>query len=71
MLHWSYSIGRPELGHALSLLNRFGTCPRVTHLELLKHVFGYLLYTQNESRNIAIDSNPMEYERRELDYEVL
>ena len=71
MLQWSYSIGCPELGHALSLLNHFGTCPRETHLELLKHVFGYLSYTQNESRNIAIDSNPMKYERRELDYEVL
>jgi len=61
MLQWNFSIGRPELGHALSSLNCFGTCPRETHLVLLKHVYGYLLNTQHESRNIAIDSNPMEY----------
>ena len=71
MLQWNFSIGRPEIGHALASLNRFGACPRETHLELIKHVYGYLLYTQNESRNIAIDSNPMEYERHEPDYKVI
>ena len=70
MLQWNFSIGRPEIGHALASLNRFGACPLETHLELIKHVYGYLLYTQNESRNIAIDSNPMEYERHEPDYKV-
>ena len=68
MLQWNYSIGRPELGPALSSLNRFGACPREYHLELLKHTFCFIKYTSSTSRSIAIDSKPMEYERHETNY---
>jgi len=71
MLQWNYSIGRIELGPAVSSLNRFGTCPRETHLDLVKHVFSYLKYSEHMNRSIAIDSNPMNYERQDPNYEAL
>ena len=71
MLQWNYSIGRIELGPAVSSLNRFGTCPRENHLELIKLVFSYLKYSENINCSIAIDSNPMNYERQDPHYEEL
>ena len=71
MLQWNYTIGRIELGPAVSSLNRFGACPQKGHLQLMKHVFSYLKYSALSSRNIAIDSNPMEYERHETQYKFL
>ena len=71
MLHWNYSIGRIELGPAVSSLNRFGTCPREYHLELIKHVFSYLKYSEKMNRSIAVDSNPMNYERQDPNFEAL
>ena len=46
MLQWNYSIGRIELGPAVSSLNRFGTCPCEYHLDLIKNVFSYLKYLE-------------------------
>ena len=71
MLQWDFSIGCTELGPAVSSLNQFGTCPCKGHLLLIQHVFSYLKYSKTKPHNIAIDSNPMEYERHELDYEAL
>ena len=44
ILQWNFSVGRFELGPAVSSLNRFGACPREGHLDLIKYVFGYLKY---------------------------
>ena len=71
MLQWNYSIGRIELGPAVSSLNRFGTCPREYHLELIKGVFSYLKYSEKMNQSIAIDSNPMNYERQDPNFEAL
>jgi len=36
------TIGRPDLCHSVSSLNRFGSCPREGHLRLALRMFGYL-----------------------------
>ena len=61
MLQWLNTIGRPDLCHACCSLSRFGSCPRETHLELAVHCFQYL--KQFPDRKIAIDPNPLNYER--------
>ena len=42
MLQWLVTIGRPDLSHALTTLNRFRSCQRETHLNLAVRIFGYL-----------------------------
>ena len=71
MLQWDFSIECIELGPAVSSLNRFGTCPQEGHLLLIQHVFSYLKYSKSKPHNIAIDSNPMEYERTNPCFESL
>jgi hypothetical protein len=54
MIQWMVTIGRPDLCHAVTSLNRFGACPREFHLELAIRVFGYI--KMFPTRQIAIDS---------------
>jgi len=61
MLQWLVTIGRPDLCHALTSLNRFGACPREYHLDLAVHIFGYIKRVPQPV--ICIDSKPLEYER--------
>ncbi len=56
MLQWMVTIGRPDLCHAVTSLNRFGACPREFHLELAVRVFGYI--KMFPTRQLAIDSHP-------------
>ena len=63
MLQWMVTIGRPDLCHAITSLNRFGSCPREFHLELAIRVFGYL--KTFPTRQIAIDSRPLELGERD------
>lgn len=63
MLQWNCSIKRPELGPPVSSLNCFGSYPCEYHLELRKQDFCYQKYSAENSQNIAIDSNPVNYER--------
>ena len=57
---WMVVIGRVDICFAISSLGRFGACPRVGHLDLLLHVFGYL--KQFKKKRIAIDSTPINYD---------
>ena len=67
MLQWMVTIGRPDLCNLVSSLNRFGACPREYHLELAVRAFGFV--KQVRGPEIAIDSNPLNYERKAPDYE--
>ena len=55
------TIGRPDLSHSLTFLNRFGACPQEYHLDLTVRIFSYLKCVN--SPKIAIDSSLLEYER--------
>ena len=59
MLQWLVTIGRPDLSHSLTSLNRFGACPCETHLELALHIFSYIKTVRDPK--IAIDSRTLEY----------
>ena len=61
MIQWLVFIGKPDLCHALTSLNRFGACLREYHLELTVHIFGYL--KQVLSPLIAMDLQPLEFDR--------
>ncbi|GFH61248.1 hypothetical protein CTEN210_17724 [Chaetoceros tenuissimus] len=69
MLQWLHTIGRPELGPLMANLNRFGTCPHETHLQIAIRSFGYL--KQTKGKKIKIDSSPLEFVRDSPDYEQL
>ena len=60
MLQWLVTIGRSDLCHALTSLNRFGACSREYHLDLAMHIFRYLKMVPHLV--IYVDSNPFEYE---------
>ena len=69
MLQWLVTIGRPDLCQLVSSLNRFGACPRQTHLDLAIRAFGYI--KRVPSPQIAIDSRPMDIDRTDPDFEEL
>lgn len=71
MLQWNYSIGRIELRPTVSSLNWFGVCPCEYHLELIKQVFSYLKFSEDMNHSIAIDSNLMNYEQQDPNFEAL
>ena len=50
-------IGRPDICFVVSSLSRFGSCPREGHLDLMKHMFGYL--KQFPTQRILVDSTPI------------
>jgi hypothetical protein len=60
-LQWLLTIGRLDLAQVVSSLNRFGSCPREYHLDLVIRVFGYVKTTINKC--IAIDPRPLQYDR--------
>ncbi len=60
-LQWMNVIGRIDITQAVSCLNRFNSCPRKRHLEMLIHVYGYI--KTFPSRKILVDSRPLQYER--------
>ena len=66
MLQWLVTISRPDLCHLVSSLNRFGACPRETHLDLAVRAFGYLKQVPNQQ--ICIDHHPMEFSRTTPEY---
>ena len=57
MLQWLVTICRPDLCNVVASLNRFGACPRETHLDLAVRTFGYL--KQVPDPRIAIDHRPL------------
>ena len=59
MLQWLVTIGRPDLSHALTTLNRFILCPREYYLNLMVSIFDLL--KQIPSPVIVINSRPLEY----------
>ena len=44
MLQWANCVNRFDIAFATSSLSRFNVNPRVNHLELALHVFGYLIF---------------------------
>ena len=69
MLQWLVTICRPDLCNLVSSLNRFGACPRETHLNLAVRGFGYL--KQVPDPKIAIDHRPLQFKRTKPNYEVI
>ena len=69
MLQWLVTICRPDLCNVVASLNRFGACPRETHLDLAVRAFGYL--KQVTDPRIAIDHRPLVFDRSEPQYEKL
>jgi hypothetical protein len=61
MIQWLCLIGRPDLCNAAASLSRFGACPRIGHLDLALHVFGFLKH--HDDRQIAIDAKPLNFKR--------
>ena len=59
-------ICRPDLCHLVSFLNRFGACPRETHLDLAIRDFGYL--KQVSDPQICIDHIPMLFNRAKPEF---
>jgi hypothetical protein len=57
MAQWACTIGRLDIAFAVSSLSRFSAAPRVHHLDLVFHLFGYL--KKNPNRRIVIDSRPL------------
>ena len=69
MLQWLVTISRPDLCTLVSSLNRFGACPRESHLDLAVRAFGYL--KQVPDPKIAIDWRPMKFTRSSPRFEQL
>ena len=69
MLQWMITIGKPELCQCVSSLNRFGACPRQGHLDLAVRAFGYIKTTL--TKQIAIDSRPMQFTRSSPNFKKL
>ena len=69
MLQWLVTICRPDLCNVVASLNRFGACPRETHLDLAVRTFGYL--KQVTDPRIAIDHRPLVFKRTKPQYEKL
>ena len=63
------TIGKPELFYAVLSLNCFGACPRESHLDLAVRCFGYVKTTI--SKQIAIDSRPMKFDRTASNFQKL
>jgi hypothetical protein len=57
MAQWACTIGRLDIAFAVSSLSRFLAAPRLHHLELAYHLFGYL--KKNPNRRIVLDSRPL------------
>ena len=66
MLQWLVMICRIDLCHLVSSLNRFGACPRQTHLDLAVRAFGYL--KQVPDPQICIDHRPMLFNRTKPEF---
>ena len=71
MIQRNYTIGRSELGPYVYSLNHFGSCPCKYNIEMIKEVLCYLKHSASSSKQIAIDSNPMEFERLEPNFGLL
>ena len=69
MLQWLVTICRPDLCNVVASLNRFGACPRETHLDLAIRTFGYL--KQVPDPRIAIDHRPLIFDRSDEQYDKL
>ena len=59
MFEWLVIIGRLDLSHALTSLNKFRAYPHEYHLDLAVHIFRYL--KQVPSLVIAIDPKLLDY----------
>jgi hypothetical protein len=57
MAQWACTIGRLNIAFAVLSLSRFSAAPRIHHLELVFHLFGY--HKKNPNRRIVIDSRPL------------
>ena len=57
MLQWANCVCRFDIAYAISSLSRFNVNPRVNHLKLALHVFGYL--KKHPNRRILVDSRPL------------
>ena len=69
MLQWMINIGKLKLFQLCSSLNRFGACPRQSHLELDVRSFGYVKNTLN--KQIAIESRLMPFQSSNPNFENL
>ena len=61
MLQWLVMICRLDICHVASSLNRFGSCPRETHLDFSIRAFVYL--KQVPDPQICIDYRPVLFNR--------
>ena len=57
MAQWAVCVSRLDIAFAVSSLSRFNVNPRINHLKLAMHLFGYL--KKNPNRRILIDSRPL------------
>ena len=69
MFQWLVTICRPDLCCLVSSLNRFGACPRESHLDLAVRDFGYLKSVPNPQ--ITIDHRPLQFKRTKPGYEAI
>ena len=69
ILHWIVTISRPEFSQLVTSLNRFGACPRETHLDLTVRALGYVKMTLHTV--ILIDSVPMKLKRSSPNFPTL
>ena len=56
MLEWANCVCNFDIAFATSSLSKFNVNPRVNHLKLALHDFGYLIKKPN--RQIFVDSRP-------------
>ena len=57
MAQWAVCVSRLDIAFSVSSLSRFNVNPRINHLKLAVHLFGYL--KKNPNRRILIDSRPL------------
>lgn len=59
MAQWLVVISRPDLVFSCSSLSRFGACPREGHMDLMKHVWGFI--KAHADPTITIDSRDFDF----------
>ena len=69
ILQWLVTTSCPDLCNLVFSLNRFGACPRDSHLNLAVCAFGYL--KQVPDPKIGIDPRPMKFDRSSPKFEKL
>ena len=58
MDQWAVCVSRLDIAFSVSSLSRFNVNPRISHLKLAIHLFGYL--KKHPNRRILIDSRPLD-----------